>query len=309
MTSARPAKRSPLLPYVWRKRYLYSMLIPCAAFFLLFHYAPMYGVIIAFKDFNFSKGILRSPWVGLDNFRFMLQSGDFMRVLRNSLILSGMRIALLFPAPIVLAIMLNELRSTAYKRVCQTVVYLPYFISWVVIGSIIIMFLSPSWGVVAGAYRNFGAQAPLFMGKKEYFRWIVVISSIWKDTGWGTIIYLAALTAVSPELHEAAIVDGASRWHRILHVSLPCIRPTIVTLLVMNIGRLMNNGFEQIYVLQNNLNREVSEVFETYTYSIGLISGRFSFSSAVGLFTSTVGMVLILSANRLAKVVGEEGIY
>jgi len=298
-----------LIKYIKRKKYLYLLLIPCIAYFIIFHYVPMYGVIIAFKDFKFSKGIIKSPWIGLDNFLFMFNSRDFHKVFLNSIILSTLRILFNFPAPIVLAIILNEIRHDKYKRICQTIVYLPHFISWAVIGSMIINFLSPTWGVVNYILKSLNFEPIAFMGKKEYFRTIVVLSNIWKETGWGTILYLAAISNINIELFEASIVDGANRWHRIVYVLLPSIRGTIIALLILNIGRMMTNGFEQIFILQNSMNLDVSEVFETFTYRIGLLSGRFSFATAVGLFTSSIGMILLVISNKLARLFGEEGIY
>jgi putative aldouronate transport system permease protein len=193
--------------------------------------------------------------------------------------------------------------------VLQTVVYLPHFISWVVIGGIIISFLSPTWGVVNHIIKAFGGEPVFFMAKSQYFRSIVVIADIWKGAGWGTIIYLAAITGISPELYEAAIVDGANKFQRLWYITLPCIRTTIVLTLILRLGGIMNNGFEQIFVLQNSQNLVVSEVFETWTYRLGLLSGRFSFATTVGLFTSLIGMTFLLGADRIAKKLGEEGIF
>lgn len=297
------------LSYIKKKKYLYILLIPCIAYFAIFHYVPMYGVIIAFKKFNFSKGILGSEWIGLENFRYMFGLKDFYNVFWNSIYLSFLRIVFTFPIPIILALMINEMGHVIYKKFIQTVIYLPHFISWVVIGGILVNFLSPTWGVVNGLLKNFGFEPIFFLAKAEYFRPIVVVSSIWKEAGWGTIIYLAAITGINPELYEAAIVDGANRLQRLWHITLPCIRTTIVILLVLRIGSIMGNGFEQIFVLQNPQNLSVSEVFETYTYRVGILGGRFSFATTVGLFTSTVGMIFLIISNKIAKLLGEEGIW
>jgi len=294
---------------VWTNRYLYLLLLPCVVYFVVFNYLPMYGLIIAFKDFKFSRGILGSPWVGLENFRYMFNLPTFYQVVSNSVTLSVMRLLIAFPIPILLSLSLNEVPFLRYKRLAQTTIYLPYFISWVVIGGILVNLLSPSWGIVNTLIKAMGGEPVFFLGKAQYFRGIVVVSHIWKNAGWDTIIYLAAITSISPDLYEAATIDGASRLKRIWHVTLPGIRPTIVILLLLSVGNIMNNGFEQIYVLQNGSNLHVSQVFETYTYTLGLVNGRFSFATTVGLFSSSVGLLLLLCANFIAKLCGEEGIF
>ncbi len=295
--------------YFNKKKYLYILLIPCVLYYIIFQYVPMYGVIIAFKDFSFSKGILGSEWIGLDNFKYLFGLKDFYRVFFNSISLSLLKLIICFPIPIILALMLNEIPSLRYKKMCQTVIYLPYFISWVVIGGILVNLLSPSWGYVNMLLKSLGMEPVFFLGSEEYFRPIVIVSHIWKQAGWDTIIYLAAITSVNPELYEAAKMDGASKFKSIFYVTLPCIRSTIIILLLLSIGGIMNNGFEQINVLQNNNNLVVSEVFETYTYRLGMVSGRFSFATTVGLFSSTVGFVLLMIANKVAKALGEDGIF
>jgi putative aldouronate transport system permease protein len=295
--------------YLWRMKYLYLLLVPALIYYVIFKYTPMYGIIIAFKDFNFAKGILGSDWIGFDNFEYLFGLNDFYKVFFNSLYLSFLRLLWGFPIPIFLALMLNEMRSLKYKKILQTVVYLPHFISWVVLGGIIISFLSPSWGVVNYLIRAIGGEPIFFMAKTEYFRKIIVISDIWKGAGWGTIIYLAAITGINPELYEAAIVDGANKLQRLWYITLPCIRTTIVLCLILRMGSIMNNGFEQIFILQNSQNLSVSEVFETWVYRLGLLNGRFSFATTVGLFTSLVSLIFLLSADRIAKKMGEEGIF
>lgn len=294
---------------MWTNRYLYLLLIPCVAYYAVFKYAPMYGLVIAFKEFKFSKGILGSPWVGLENFRYLFGLKDFYRVLTNSVLLNLMKLLVYFPTPILLSLALNEVPYLRFKRIAQTTVYLPYFISWVVIGGILVNLLSPSWGIINVLIKSMGGEPVFFLGKERYFRGIVVVSHVWKQAGWDTILYLAAITAINPDLYEAATIDGASRIKRIWHVTLPGIRPTIVILLLLTVGNLMNNGFEQINVLQNNSNLQVSQVFETYTYKMGLVNGRFSFAATVGLFSSSVGFVLLLCANFIARLCGEEGIF
>lgn len=295
--------------YIKKNKYLYLLLIPCIVYFIVFSYLPMYGLIISFKDFKFSKGILGSPWNGLENFRYLFGLKDFYRVFGNSIILSLLKLLISFPIPIILAVLINEIPFIKYKKVTQTMIYLPYFISWVVIGGILVNLLSPSWGIVNDIIKKFGGEPVFFLGSSDYFRPIAIVSHIWKQAGWDTIIYLAAITGVNPDLYEAAKIDGAGRLKRICYITLPCIKPTIVILLLLAIGNIMNNGFEQIYVLQNSSNIAVSEVFETYTYKMGVINGRYSFASSVSLFNSVVGLVLLTVANKIAKLIGEEGIF
>lgn len=297
------------LRYLHNKKYLYLLLVPCVLYFIIFYYVPMYGLIIAFKDFKFSKGIIGSPWCGLENFQYLFSTSDFYRILWNSLSLSVLKLLLCFPVPIVLSLMLNEISLLKCKRVLQTVIYLPYFISWVVIGGILVNLLSPSWGLVNNILKQFGMSPVFFMGSDRYFKGIVLISHIWKQAGWDTIIYLAAITAISPDLYEAATIDGASKLRRVWHITLPGIRSTIIILLLLSVGNLLNNGFEQIYVLQNGSNLAVSEVFETYTYKMGMINGRFSFATSIGLFSSVVGFTLLALANLGAKAMGEDGLF
>ena len=295
--------------YFWRDRYLYLFLVPCIVYFIVFNYVPMYGLILAFKDFKFSKGILGSEWVGMENFKYLFNLDMFYSVLKNSLRLSILRLLIYFPVPLILALALNEVPFLRFKRVVQNAVYLPYFISWVVIGGILVNLLSPSWGIVNIVIKALGGEAKFFLGKASYFPGIVVGSSIWKNAGWDTIIYLAALSSINPELYEAAAIDGVNRLQRIWYVTLPGIKSTIVILLLLNIGSLMSNGFEQIYMLQNGSNIAVAEVFETYSYRLGILNGRFSFATTVGLFSSVVGFILLFIADRIAKAIGEEGIF
>ena len=304
-----PQKTAYGLRYVWSNRYLYILLLPCVAYFIIFSYVPMYGLVLAFKDFRFSRGIIGSAWVGLENFRYLFGLDRFYEVLKNSLFLSILKLFIYFPIPIVLSLIMNEIPFIPYKRFTQTMVYLPYFISWVVIGGILVNLLSPSWGVVNTIIKSLGQEPVFFMGDARYFRGIAVVSHIWKNAGWDTIIYLAAVTSIDPELYQAATIDGASRLQRVWHITLPGIRTTIIILLLLSIGNIMNNGFEQIFILQNGSNIAVSEVFETYTYRFGIVNGRFSFAITVGLFSSIVGFTLLLIANSIAKLMGEKGIF
>ncbi|KRF05576.1 protein lplB [Paenibacillus sp. Soil766] len=303
------SKTQLALRYINKKKYLYILLIPAVVYFLIFNYVPMYGIIIAFKDFNFSKGIVGSPWIGFENFRYMFGLSDFYTVFWNSLYLSFLRLVFGFPFPILLALLLNEMRNRTYQRITQTIIYLPHFISWVVIGGILVNFLSPSWGVVNIFLKQFGFEPVFFLADTDYFRPLVIFSSMWKESGWESILYLAAMVGINTELYEAASIDGANRFQRILYVTLPGIKSTIIILLILRLGHIMGNGFEQIFVLQNPLNLSVSEVFETYVYRVGLIGGRFSFGTTVGLFTSVIGLIFLLASNQIAKWMKEDGIW
>jgi putative aldouronate transport system permease protein len=298
----------------WRRHlqqnyWLYLFLVPGMLYLLIFRYVPMAGIVIAFTDFNNALGIFHSPWVGLKNFNYLFHSKDFYKVLVNSLVISLYRMAAGFSAPIVLALLLNELRNQTFKRSMQTVLYLPHFISWVVVYGIMLNFLSPSTGILNYVMKSMGMQSVSFLTDTRYFRSLVVISDIWKTAGWGTVVYMAAIAGIDPTYYEAAIIDGASRWQRIVHVTLPQISGTIVVMLILCTGSLLSNGFEQIFLMQNSLTLSVSEVFETYTYKVGLLEGRLSFSTAVGLFQSVVGFILIYITNFFAKRTGEEGLW
>lgn len=295
--------------YIWRYKYLYLLLVPAILYFLIFHYIPMYGVIISFKNYSFKKGILGSEWVGFENFIYMFKLNDFYRVFWNSFCLSFLRLVFEFPVPIIIALLLNEIRSKRFKKLTQTAIYLPHFISWAVIGGILVNFLSPTWGVVNSIIQTLGFEPIFFLGNPKYFRPTAVISSIWKEAGWGTIIYLAAITGIDMEQYEAATVDGANRWQRLIYITLPNIKTTIILMLILRMGSIMSNGFEQIFTLQNTQNLSVSEVFETYTYRVGLLGGRFSFATTVGLFASVISMIFLLTTNFISKKMGEETIF
>lgn len=298
-------KRSPWLRY-WD---FYLMLLPAMIFIVVYKYFPMYGVIIAFKDFNIMKGIMGSPWAGLQYFRELFLFDEFPRVVYNTIIISFMKLVFGFPAPIIIALLLNELVLRRFKRVVQTLTYIPHFISWVVVGGIAIDLLSPSSGIVNKAIQLFGFEPIFFMSDEGLFRWILVFSDIWKEAGWGAIIYLAALLGINDELFQAARVDGASRWRQIWHVSLPCIRSTIIILLLLRIGHVFDAGFEQILVMYNTTVYEVADIIDTYVFRVGLGQMQFSLTTAAGLFKSAIGCGLLLIANGIARRMGEEGIF
>ena len=295
--------------YFLLNKWLYIMLIPGLASLILFHYIPMYGISMAFQDFNVVKGFFKSPWVGFDNFAYLLKSREFYAILRNSILISLYRMFWGFPVPIILALMLNEVKNIYYKKTIQTILYLPHFISWVVIVGIVYNFLSPSTGIINHIIKLFGGEPIAFLQEEKYFRSILVISDIWKGSGWGTIIYLAAISGIDESLYEAAIIDGATRMQRIRYVTIPGIMSTIIVLLILRSGSILRNGFEQIFLMYSPLVYDVADVFETYTYRVGLREGRFSYATAVGMFQSIVGLILIWTTNRLSRKFGEGGLW
>jgi putative aldouronate transport system permease protein len=302
-------RKESLLNYVKRNKYLYLLMLPGVIYLIIFKYVPMYGVIIAFKNFSFTKGIIGSPFNNFQHFRILFASQDFYKILFNSVYLSIVKIIFGFPVPIIFALMLNEVGGKKFKRITQTVMYLPHFISWVVIGGIVVIFLSADGGLVNESIKALGFKSIPFLASENWFRTVVIVTDIWKEAGWGTIIYLASLTSINPEFYEAATVDGANRWQQIFYITLPCISNTIIILLTLKIGGLMSNGFEQIYILQNPMNMAVSDIFETYTYRVGLTNTQYSYASAVGLFQSVIGLILIFSTNKIAKMFGKSTIY
>nr|WP_246321048.1 ABC transporter permease subunit [Paenibacillus germinis] len=280
---------------------LYLFLLPTITYFLIFHYGPMYGLQIAFKDFMAVKGIWGSPWVGMEHFERFFNSPQFTIVLKNTLFLNLYELAVSFPVPIIMALLLNQIQHTRFKKWVQTVTYAPHFISSVVIVGMLLAFLSPRTGLVNELIRFFGGEPIYFMARPEWFKSIFVFSGVWQNAGWSMIIYLAALTSVSPDLHEAAIVDGANKYQRIWHIDLPSIMPTIMILLILNIGNFMTVGFEKVYLMQNNLNLDASEVIQTYVYKSGLLNAQYGYSAAVGLFNAVINFILLISVNALAK--------
>ncbi len=302
-------RKGSLGTYFWKHRWLYLMSLPGLAFLIIFKYIPMYGVIMAFQDFSFKIGVFGSPYIGFAHFQQLFTSAKFFQVFSNSLLLSIARLVFSFPIPIILALLINEIRLKFYKKTAQTLMYLPHFLSWIVLGGITTNFLSMTDGLINDLITMLGGEKVNFLGSNEWFRFVIIVTNIWKEAGWGTIIYLAGLSAISPDLYEAATVDGANRWQRIAHVTLPGISSTVVIMLVLAVGGLMNNGFEQVYLFQNDLNIAVSDVFETYTYKIGIVSGRYSYSTAVGLFKNVIATVLIFSSNRIAKKLGGATLY
>lgn len=294
----------------YRKNWeLYVLISPVVLYFLLFEYWPMYGVQIAFKDFIASQGIWGSPWVGLKHFERFFDSYFFWRLIRNTLGISLYELAVGFPVPILLALMINEVRQKRFQRWVQTITYAPHFLSTVVVVGMVVMFLSPNQGIVNAIIRAFGGDEIAFMTQPEWFKSIYVLSGVWQHMGWSSVIYLAALAGIDPQQHEAARVDGASRLQRIWHINLPGIRPTIVILLILNVGSVMGVGFEKVFLMQNSLNMPASDVISTYVYRSGIIGAQYSFSAAVGLFNSIVSFILLLSVNRIARKLSETSLW
>ena len=306
--AAAERKRS-VMSRLAKNRAVYLMILPGLLYFLIFKYVPMAGLVIAFQDYEPYKGIMGSPWVGLEHFRKLFAEPMFFTILRNTIVLFTMNLLLYFPVPIIIAIMLNEVRQAYFKRIVQTIVYVPHFMSWVIIVSISFVMLSMDRGLVNELLAMMGLDKINFLMSTEWFRPMYILQIIWREAGWGTIIYLAAMAATDPQLYEAARMDGAGRFRQIWHITLPSIRSVIVVLLILKIGDVLELGFEQVYLLLNSMNRDVAEIFDTYVYTAGLKQGQFSFSTAVGFFKSIVGLILVMTANWLSKKAGEEGIY
>ncbi|WP_282943542.1 ABC transporter permease subunit [Paenibacillus sp. RC67] len=292
-----------------RDKWMYILLLPGLLYFLIFKYVPMWGVLLAFKNYQPFTGFWNSEWVGFDHFRNFFQNPDFVRLLRNTLLLSLYNLVFFFPAPIVIALLLNEIRKDLYKRTIQTLIYVPHFISMVIVASISYVFLTTEGGIVNSMLEQYTGHKIDFLSNPEWFRPLIILQTMWKECGWGTIIFLAALAGVDTEQYEAAIVDGANRWRQMWHITLPSVRSTIIILLILRVGDVLENGFEQIYLMTNALNREVADVFDTYVYMMGITQGAFSYSTAVGLFKSIVGVILVFTSNYLAKRFGQSGIY
>ncbi|WP_408638448.1 ABC transporter permease [Paenibacillus baimaensis] len=280
---------------------LYLLLLPTLAYFIVFHYVPMYGLQIAFKNFNPVKGILGSPWVGFDNFERFFESYQLGTIIRNTLGISIYELFVAFPAPIILALMINQLTNERFKRFVQTVTYAPHFISTVVVVGIVYLLLSPQTGAVNNLLGLFRIDPVFFMGSADWFKTVFVFSGIWQNIGWGTIIYLASLTGVNPEFHEAAVVDGATKLQRVMFIDIPAIMPTVIIMLIMNMGHMMSVGFEKVYLMQNQLNVDSSETIQTYVYKAGLVQAQYSYASAIGLFNTVINFILLITVNKIAK--------
>jgi putative aldouronate transport system permease protein len=290
-------------------KWLYLLLIPGIIYFVLFRYWPMFGAVIAFKDYVPFLGIADSPWVGFRHFEDFFASPDFPRLLANTLILALLSLLIAFPLTIIVALLLNEMRLMVLKRTVQTLIYIPHFLSWTVVASLTYLLFALDIGPLFQLINGMLGTDVNFLADPAWFRPIIVLQDIWKNTGWGTIIFLAALAGVDQAQYEAAIIDGAGRFQRVWHITLPSIMPTVVVMLVLQMGQVLNTGFEQIYLMTNSLNRSVADVFDTYVYFMGITQGSYSYSTAVGLFKAVVGVVLIFGANWLARRFNQTGIF
>ncbi len=285
------------------------MLLPGLLFFILFKYLPMWGVLISLQNYQPALGLWGSEWVGLAHYKRFFSDPSFWMLFRNTTLLAVYSIVIFFPMPIIVALLLNELRVQWFKRSIQTLIYIPHFFSIVVVVAISYVLFTTEGGIINEMIVGIGGEKVNFLTEPEWFRPMVTLQVVWKETGFGTIIFLAALAGVDPQLYEAAKIDGANRWHQLCHITLPAIRSTIVILLILRLGHFLDTGFEQMLLMINALNRDVGEVFDTYVYTSGILEGQFSYSTTVGLFKSIVGLVLVVIANRIARKLGEEGVY
>lgn len=294
----------------WKRNWqLYVLLLPAVIYIVLFAYKPMYGILIAFKDYSIRKGVWKSDWVGLANFKRLFSSYWFPVIMKNTLVLSALSLVFGFPMPIILALLLNEVKSVKFRNAVQTVAYAPHFISTVVMCGMLTMFLSPSTGVINTIIKLFGGESIFFMQRADLFKWIYELSNIWQGVGWSSIIYFAALSAVDKGLLEAAEIDGATRMQRIRHINLPAILPTIVTMFILRCGNILSIGYEKVYLLQTDANLSGSEIISTYVYKVGLENSDFAFSTATSLFNTVINCILLIAANKLSKKITQSGLF
>lgn len=302
-------KKGEFIKYFKQHKWLYILLVPGALYFLIFRYIPMGGIVIAFQQYSPFLGILESKWVGITHFKNFFSGPDFWTLLKNTLGISILSLMFFFPAPIILSLLLNEIKIQRYKKIVQTFIYIPHFISWVIVASLTYTLFNINDGIINQIIESITGHTINFLGLPQYFRGLIVGQSIWKETGYGTIIFLAALSGVDMQLYEAAKVDGAGRWRLMWHITLPAIKGTIIIMLILKVGAILNTGYEQIFLMRNSLNVSTAEVFDTYIYYKGIQNAQYSYSTASGLFKSIVGLVLVLGSNWLAKKAGETGIY
>ncbi|WP_259617493.1 ABC transporter permease [Paenibacillus doosanensis] len=306
--TAKSEQRRRKLTQIRKDKLLYFMALPGILFFLVFHYIPMYGILLAFKNYNVYQGFFASEWVGFDNFKTLFGMYGFDRALKNTIIISLYQLVFAFPIPIILSIMLNELRHEMYKKFVQTSIYLPHFVSWIIISGILFAILSPSTGVIREIAQLFGYNGSIvnLLSSKEYFRSLLVVSNIWKEAGFGTVLYLATIATIDQQLYEAAKVDGAKKWQQIWHITLPGLRTTIVILLIFRVGSILNAGLDQVFALYNPQVYEVSEILDTYIYKLAFQDAKYDLATASGLFKSLIGLVLVLFTNYIAKKIDPE---
>lgn len=293
----------------WANRYLFVLMAPGILYFFIFKYLPIYGLVIAFKDYNFFAGIMGSKWVGLTVFKELFATPSFWEVFWNTVVIGALQFAFGFPAPIVFALLLNEVMNSRAKKTFQTISYLPHFVSWVILGGLFLQFLSPSTGPINAAIKAAGGKPIYFLADPDWFRTVLVVTQIWKSIGWGSIIYLAALSSIDPELYEAAALDGAGRWARIVYITLPSLYPVITIMLILAAGQMINDNFDQVFNLYNPAVYSVGDVMSTYMYRRGLENMEYSMATAVGLFKNVISFGIVLAANRIAKSINEYGIW
>lgn len=300
-------RKQGIIQIINKYKYLYLLILPGLFLTILFSYVPMYGIQLAFKDFMYNKGIWGSPWVGFKHFRFLFKNPEFKLVLKNTIWISLNHLIWGFPAPLILALLLNELKNKNFKRVTQTILYLPHFISWIIMAGIIFNLFSTTTGAINKVLVSWDLSPVVIMGNPTVFRPMLYISSIWKGAGWGTIIYMAGISGIDQELYESAVIDGANRFEQCVYITLPSLRPTIVILLILGVGGLMNSNFDQIFNLISPTTRPVGEVIDTYVYKMGIVNARYDFTTAVGLFKQVINCALLFLTNWIVKMLGEEG--
>ena len=302
-------RQESFLPYMLRHKWMYLLMLPGVLYFIIFKYVPMAGLVISFQNYSPYLGIAKSQWVGVEHFRTFFMNPDFRMLFVNTFSIAILNLVFFFPMPIILALLLNELKNKAVKKSIQTMIYIPHFISMVIVASLTFTLLNTENGAITQIVLALTGHKPEFLSDPKYFRFIIVIQNIWKETGWGMIIFLAALAGVDTQLYEAAQMDGAGKLKQMWHITLPAIKSTIIIMLILKVGTLLNTGFEQIFLMKNSLNSSVAEVFDTYVYTLGISQGAFSYSTAVGLFKSVVATVMVLSTNWICKKCGETGLY
>jgi len=307
--SAQAKERTHLWQAMLQNKWMYVLALPGILYFILFKFVPLWGLLIAFKEYNPFKGLWGSEWIGFTNFTDLFSDPVFYLMLRNTFAINIFGIVFMFPLPILLALMLNEIRHEVFKRINQSIVYLPHFLSWVVVASMTFFMLSTDVGLINKLISAMGFETVSFLSNPNYFWGLLTAQSMWKEVGWGTIIFLAAMAGVDPQQYEAAVIDGASRMKQIWHVTLPAIRPTIIILLILRLGHMADVGFEQILLMNNPLVTSVSQVFDTYAYTVGILGGKISVGVTVGMFKGVVGLVLVVLSNYVVKKLGQEGIY
>lgn len=308
-TSDRKKRIKKELHYFWEQRYMHILLLPAIIYFIVFCYAPMYGLVIAFKEFSYTKGIMGSPWVGLANFESFFNSMYFFRLIKNTVVLSLSNTLISFPIPIIFALLLNEVRNSKFRNTIQTISYFPHFVSIVIVVGMMHTLLSPEDGMLNNFLGIFGIEPIPFMQSSAWFRPLYIISGIWQGFGWGSIIYLAALTGIAPELYEAAEIDGASRFQKVTHISLPSIMPTIMIMLILALGGVMNVGFEKVMLMYNPGIYDIADVISTYVYRKSIEGGEFSFGTAVDLFNNVINFILIVFVNQISKKISEVSLW